>query len=145
MRVDTVDSSFLETLVGYNTRRASLAIIAVFLERMAPFGLRPVDFSVLSLVHHNPGITSRQVCATLGILPPNLVAMIGELEQRGLLRRERHKADGRAMSLYLTEQTLGMIGAAHDTAQQLEIDATSNLTSAERQRLIQLLQKVYRS
>lgn len=143
MRVDKVDSRFLETLVGYNTRRASLAIIAVFLERMAPFGLKPVDFSVLSLVQRNPGITSRQLCATLGILPPNLVAMIDDLEQRGLLRRERHKADGRAMSLYLTDQASGMIGAAQDTAQQLEIDATRNLTSAERQRLIQLLQKIY--
>lgn len=145
MSVDEVDSSFLEKLVGYNTRRASLAIIAVFVERMAAFGLRPVDFSVLSLVHHNPGITSRQVCNTLGILPPNLVAMVGDLEQRRLVRRERHKADGRAMSLYLTDQASDMIGTAQDTAQQLEIDATRGLTSTERQRLIQLLQKIYRS
>ncbi len=144
MSVDKIDSSYLETLVGYNARRASLAIIAVFVERMAAFGLKPVDFSVLSLVHNNPGITSRQVCTTLGILPPNLVAMVGDLQRRGLLRRERHKADGRAMSLYLTDQAAAMIGAAQDTAQQLEIDATQALTQAERQRLIQLLQKVYR-
>ncbi len=145
MSVDKVDSSYLETLVGYNARRASLAIIGVFVERMAVFGLRPVDFSVLSLVHHNPGITSRQVCTTLGILPPNLVAMIGQLEKRGMLRRERHQADGRAMSLYLTDRASAMIGAAQDTAQQLEITATRNLTDTERQRLIQLLQKIYRS
>ena len=145
MSVDTVDSSFLETLVGYNARRASLAVIGVFLERMAPFGLKPVDFSVLSLVHHNPGITSRQVCTTLGILPPNLVAMIGDLEQRRLLRRERHKADGRAMSLYLTDSASAMIVEAQATAQALEIEATAGLTHTERQRLIQLLQKVYRN
>ncbi len=145
MSVDKVDCSFLETLVGYNTRRASLAITGVFLERMAAFGLRPVDFSVLSIVHNNAGITSRQVCSTLGILPPNLVAMVSDLEQRGLLRRERHQADGRAMSLYLTDEAGGMIGAAQDTAQQLEIEATQALTSKERQRLIELLQKVYRN
>ena len=83
--VEEVDTSFLETLIGYNARRAALAVIDVFLERMAPYGLRPVDFSVLSLVAHNPGITSRQLCATLGILPPNLVGMVNAMEQRELL------------------------------------------------------------
>ena len=43
---------------------------------MSVYGLRPVDFSVLSLITHNPGITSRQLCATLGILPPNLVKLV---------------------------------------------------------------------
>ena len=30
----SVDSSFLKTLVGYNTRRATLKILSVFTERM---------------------------------------------------------------------------------------------------------------
>ena len=65
-----VDTTFLESLLGYNARRAALTIIEVFLDRMSVYGLRPVDFSLLSLVSHNPGITSRQLCSTLGILPP---------------------------------------------------------------------------
>src|SRR6476646_3854964 len=83
-----VDAGFLETLLGYNARRAALAVIEVFLERMAPYGLRPVDFSVMSLVTHNPGITSRQLCTALGILPPNLVGMINALEKRELVERQ---------------------------------------------------------
>ena len=35
----------------------------MFLQRMAFYDLRPVDFSVLSLVTHNPGITSRLTVA----------------------------------------------------------------------------------
>ena len=46
MSVDRVDTSYLETLVGYNARRAAVTIIEVFLQRMAVYGLRPVDFSV---------------------------------------------------------------------------------------------------
>jgi DNA-binding MarR family transcriptional regulator len=64
-----------------------VAVIEVFLQRMAPCGLRPVDFSVLSLITHNPGITSRQLCTTLGILPPNIVGMVNALEKRGLIVR----------------------------------------------------------
>ena len=80
---EPVDTGFLRTLVGYNTRRAALSIIAVFMERMAVYDLKVVDFSVLSLVAHNPGITSRQLCATLSVLPPNMVGLIAALERRG--------------------------------------------------------------
>ena len=45
--IDQVDTSYLQTLLGYNARRAALTIIEGFLERMAEFGLRPVDFSVM--------------------------------------------------------------------------------------------------
>ena len=91
-----IDTSYLESLLGYNARRAALAVIGVFLQRMAPFGLRPVDFSVLTLIAHNPGITSRQLCAALDILPPNLVGMIKSLDKRGLIERRPHPTDRRA-------------------------------------------------
>ena len=74
--VEKVDTSYLETLIGYNARRAALAVISQFLERMAVYDLKPVDFSVMSVVVHNPGVTSRQLCAALNILPPNLVGLV---------------------------------------------------------------------
>ena len=53
LAVDAVDTRYLETLIGYNARRAALSVIGLFLQRMAVYGLRPVDFSVLSLITHN--------------------------------------------------------------------------------------------
>ena len=100
--VEEVDTAYLETLLGYNARRAALAVIEVFLERMAVYELQPVDFSVLSLIAHNPGITSRQLCTTLGILPPNLVGIVNGLANRELVTRQPHPRDGRAMGLHLT-------------------------------------------
>jgi DNA-binding MarR family transcriptional regulator len=142
--VDEVDTSYLESLLGYNARRASLAVIDVFLERMAPYGLKPVDFSVLSLVRHNPGITSRQLCASLGILPPNLVGLVNALEKRGLVSRRPHPRDGRAQGLHLTEAGGTLIEAAESTATELEVQAAGNLTAAELRTLLRLLRKVYR-
>ena len=140
---EQVDTSFLEGLLGYNARRTSLAVIEVFMQRMAPYKLRPVDFSVLSLVAHNPGITSRQLCATLGVLPPNLVGLIAALDRRGLIERRPHPSDGRAMGLHLTAAGEDLCGQAEQTAAQLEVDATARLTATERKTLIRLLQKVY--
>ncbi|HVZ45670.1 MAG TPA: MarR family transcriptional regulator [Ramlibacter sp.] len=142
--VDQVDCSFLETLLGYHARRASLAVIEVFLERMAPYGLRPVDFSVLSLISHNPGITSRQLCGTLGILPPNLVGMVNSLEKRELVARKPHPRDGRAMGLHLTAAGRKLIHDAEATAAELESEVAARLTANEQKTLLRLLKKVYR-
>lgn len=142
--VDELDTRYLETLLGYNARRAALSVIAVFLRRMEPYDLRPVDFSVLTLIAHNPGVTSRQLCAALDILPPNLVGMIKNLNQRGLVERRTHPTDRRAQGLYLSAAGEALQRNAQRTASQLEQDMTTGLTSAEMQTLNQLLRKVYR-
>lgn len=141
--VDTVDTRYLQSLLGYNARRAALSIIGVFLERLAVFGLKPVDFSVMSVIHHNPGVTSRQLCASLNILPPNLVGLIQSLESRGLIERKPHPTDGRAVGLHPTDKGVTLMQQAEVTAYELEIDASSKLTAHQRQTLVQLLQKIY--
>ncbi len=139
-----VDTTFLESLLGYNARRAALTIIEVFLDRMAVYGLRPVDFSLLSLVSHNPGITSRQLCSTLGILPPNLVKLVADLDQRGLLQRKPHPTDGRAIGLHLTVDGRKMVREAEATARDLEDGVAAPLTPEERETLMTLLRKIYK-
>ena len=141
--VDEVDASYLEGLIGYNARRAALAVIEVFLERMAIYNLRPVDFSVLSLITHNPGVTSRQLCSTLGILPPNLVGMINALEKRELIERQPHPRDGRAMGLHLTTGGQKLMRDAERTAAELESEVAARLSAGETKTLIRLLKKIY--
>ena len=142
--VEQVDTAYLEGLLGYNARRAALTVIEVFLERMAVYELRPVDFSVLSLVVHNPGITSRQLCTTLGILPPNLVSLVGGLERRGLLERMPHPRDGRATGLHPTADAQKMMRQAERTAAELEAHVARRLSPAEHRTLLRLLRKIYR-
>lgn len=138
-----LDSTFLESLLGYNARRAALHIIALFMQRMAVHGLRPVDFSVLVLIGHNPGITSRQLSQALDVQPPNLVGIINALSRRKLLDRQSHPTDGRALGLHLTATGETLLTQAEQTAAQLEIDATPRLSATERRTLMRLLQKVY--
>ncbi len=142
--VDRVDAGFLESLVGYNARRVALVVIDQFMQRMAPFDLRTVDFSVLSLITHNPGITSRQLCSNLNILAPNLVAMINSLEKKKLIVRKPHPLDGRAMGLHLTAKGQKLMVEAENAVTQLEIDATNGLTATDRKNLLVLLKKIYK-
>lgn len=141
--IEQVDTSYLQTLLGYNARRAALTIIEGFLERMAEFGLRPVDFSVMSVIQHNPGVTSRQLCAALNLLPPNLVGLIQSLEARGLIHRLPHPTDGRAMGLHPTPEGAALMQQAEQAATDLEIERSSRLTPTQRKTLVDLLQKIY--
>ena len=141
--VEQGDASYLQSRLGFNARMAALKVIGLFMQRMADAGLRVVDFSVLSLIHHNPGITSRQLCDALNLLPPNLVGKIGALERRGLLVRRPHALDRRAQSLQLTAEGQALMRDAENAVSKLEIDASARLSTAERRTLIRLLQKVY--
>ena len=138
-----VDTRYLEGLLGYNARRAALVIIDHFVRGMAEFDLRPVDFSVLSVIHHNPGVTSRQLCASLNILPPNLVGLIKALEQRGLIERQPHPQDGRAVGLHATPQGQAFMQKAEARASELEGQAAKGLNPAEQRQLIEWLQRIY--
>jgi DNA-binding MarR family transcriptional regulator len=142
--VEKVNTRYLETLVGYNARRAALAVISQFLEEMAVYDLRPVDFSALSLITHNPGITSRQLCTTLGIQAPNIVAMVNGFEKRGLIARHAHPRDGRAFGLMLTADGEALMAKAEKTASNLESSVSEKLTPEERKTMIKLLKKIYK-
>lgn len=140
-----LNTRYLESLLGYNARRAALSVIALFLHRMAPFGLKPVEFSVLTLIAHNPGITSRQICSALDILPPNLVGLNKSLDQRGLIVRKAHPTDGRAQGLHLSAPGKRLQKEAQATVTALESDAAHALTLSELEMLKTLLRKVYQN
>ena len=142
---DKIDTSYLETLLGYNARRASLTIISRFIENMAEFDLRPVDFSVLSLIGHNQGITSRELCNSLNILAPNLVTFLKVFEKRGLIARTPHPTDGRSMGLTLTKKGQQLMQKAETAALESDASAARNLSPGEQKTLTRLLQKVYKA
>jgi len=140
---EQIHTAHLEALLGYNTRRAALHIIGAFMHNMAPFNLRPAEFSVLSLIRHNPGITSRQLCAALSILPPNLVVILKQFEKRKLIARKPHPTDGRAIGLSLTAQGEALMAEAEAVSAASDLSATQSLTATERKTLTRLLQKIY--
>ena len=92
----------------------------------------------------NPGITARQLCQQLDVLPPNMVGMIDALMRRGFLERRPHPRDGRAMGLYLTETGRALVDQAEPQLKASESAAVSHLNEQEQAQLMALLQKLYR-
>jgi DNA-binding MarR family transcriptional regulator len=118
-------------------------LVASFVRDLADLQLKPVGFSLLCLVGHNPGITSRQLCQTLDIQPPNLVGLVSALTDRGCLQRLAHPTDGRAWGLHLTALGESLLAQAETRILASERQACAGLSGAEQATLKQLLQKIY--
>ena len=140
---DSLESRFLEGLIGYTTRRVSMAVGNIFYERMAPYGLKQAEFSVLVLLDENPGATSRQLCAALDILPPNFVRLIGALDRRGLIERRPHPQDGRAVGLYLSDAGRGLVAETCAVVSELETGIVAGLSEQEFATLQALLRRLH--
>ncbi len=141
--LDQIDTSMVESIIGYSTRRASLAIVDTFLQRMAVHDLRPVNFTLLGLIAGNPGIMSSQLCALLKIQSSNLVALVKQLHGRGLIERLPHPNDVRALGLHLTPLGRSFMKKAQATALAADLEATARLSDEERATLAALLRKIY--
>ena len=141
--LEKIDTGFLRTLLGYNTRRATVSILTLFTQRMQPLDLKPVEFSILSVIARNPGVMPSQLCTELNLLPPNLAKLLARLDKRQLLIRTALPNDKRAVGLSLSAQGIALHDQAETMVMKLEADAASALTPKQLETLITLLQKIY--
>ena len=137
-----INTEPLQGLVGYAARRASMVLLERFVQQMAPLDLRPVPFTLLSLIGANPGITSTQLCTELAIQSSNLVGLVKQLQDRALIRRQPHPCDGRAVGLHLTTDGRALLSRASQVAAQADRQATARLSEAEVRKLLSLLRKI---
>ncbi len=136
-------TEYLETLLGYNASRAAHTLVSHFIRGVGSFDLRTVDFSVLSVIGHWPGVTSRQLCQQLNVLPPNMVVLLRDLDKRGLIERQPHPTDRRAVGLLLSTSGKALMKKAEKAASAADLLGSTRLSSAERKNLVRLLQKIY--
>lgn len=92
-----IDDTRLRRLIGYQLRRAEMVMQQRFSQAIGvPFGLRQTEFFALSLLAANPALTHKQISEAVAVAPSNMVGVMGELEERGLVGRCANRADGRS-------------------------------------------------
>lgn len=90
----------LETLLGYQLRRASNVMMADLGSRLQAIELRPVEASILTLIDANPGCTQSDLGRSLGIQRANMVPLMVGLTKATLV--DRAPVSGRSQALRLT-------------------------------------------
>lgn len=136
-----VDQSVLLQSVGYNCLHAYLELIAEPKKKLAELGLRPVEYTILSVVKRNPGISQKRLGETIRVSPPNLATVLDRLENAALLSRQRNPLDKRSQILVLSEQGLQQCKQAETAV--LQSETTPQLNQEEKNTLLHLLQKIF--
>lgn len=94
----------LENDLGFLLARSSALVVRATNIALTPLGLRVRPYTVLSLAANAPGgVTQRAVAADMGLDPSQVVALIDDLEERGLVARRTDPSDRRNKLIVATE------------------------------------------
>jgi DNA-binding MarR family transcriptional regulator len=113
-----------------------------FAGRLARIRLAPPHAGILHIIAATPGLTQQALAQRLGMVPSRLVALLDQLDARGLTQRRVSPRDRRRHELVLTEKgrkTLTRIGEVSREHQRTLLAA---LSDSQRDHLTQLLQRI---
>lgn len=141
-RADTVEAIGLDALVGhagYAVRRFQLWIFQDFIKTLAAVDIKPTQYSVMTVIGANPGLTQAAVANRLGIERARLVHLLDSLEQRKLVKRVPSATDRRSHALHLTAPGEAQLRKFKRLAAEHERHVAEKIGKENRERLLQIL------
>jgi DNA-binding MarR family transcriptional regulator len=132
----------LEDHVGVALRHAYQRALANLTERISRFDLSPLGFSVLVRLHDSGPWTQNSLGRSIFMEPANIAALVGRLEDRGLVAREPDPNDRRAIRVSITPAGVELLAVARGEADAANAHTLSVLAPAERTQLMALLRKL---
>jgi DNA-binding MarR family transcriptional regulator len=106
-----------------------------------PTGLRPRHLIALDLLSQQGPASQQGLAEALSLDPSNVVGLLNELEDRGLITRRRDPADRRRHIVELSTDGEEELGRARDSYRVVEDDLLKALSADERETLHGLLAK----
>lgn len=137
-----IDLGPLADSTGYLLRRAQVAVFQRFFELFGEDDIRPAQYSTLTVIEHNPGLSQTRLAHALGIKKTNLVAIIDTLEARGLARRKSTENDRRLHALHLTRKGAALVARLHRLDAALDQAITRMLDENDRERVRNILRQL---
>ena len=148
-------------MLGGNSSRASATLASVrpsgvalllsqlganasarFARRLEALDLTPAHVGVLRVVGQQPGLSQQALAQQLGAAPSRVVKLIDELEQRGLVRRQRSDTDRRNYALHIDDQAADRVAAVRQIVGQHDVETVAPLSADEVELLRSLLTKL---
>jgi DNA-binding MarR family transcriptional regulator len=137
-----IDLGSLPLQLGYALRRAQATVLQDLQRRLAAHDIRQIQFLMLQVLRHNPGLRQTQLSHALGVKRTNLVPLLDELERRGLAERRRTSGDRRSSAVFLTAQGLKMLDQLERIMDQHEDRYAARLGPEGKHQLLALLQRL---
>lgn len=111
-------------------------------EQLAPLGIHPRHFGMLSLLIEQDGLSQHQMSEPLSVHRNVMVGLVDEMEQRSLVERRRHPADRRAHAVHLLPAGRELHAKAEVLVNEFEARLLAGLDEDEARAFTSLLKRV---
>jgi len=138
-----IDAGVLPDLVGYQIRLAQIAIFRDFRKALGELDITPGLFGVLVLIEANGGMKQTELARAIHLDRSTVVNVIDNLEAMKLVERRPVDGDRRSKALFLTAPGKTLLQKLKRQVADHEKRLASNLSAAERQKLVDLLQRIF--
>lgn len=97
-----LDLDALRQTPGFMIRILQLLNFEAFYRHFESLELSPVEYAILIIVRDNKTVTQSELAAVLKMHLPNLVKILSQMEEAGIMKRKRSARDKRAVELSLS-------------------------------------------
>jgi DNA-binding MarR family transcriptional regulator len=104
--------------------------------------VNPRQFSVLSLLEDDPGLSSAQLARLMLVTPQSMSESLALLLDAGLVERRAEPSPGRSVALDLTAAGRGLLKRAYPLVFAADAESFRALTENEKVQLGRLLRKL---
>ena len=136
------DGPVLHDMPGHLLRRAQQRAVELFVRAVGEDGLRPPQFALLLAARQNPAANQSELVRLTGIDRSTAADMITRLARRGLVRRVRTEADGRANRLRVTSAGIAALEAAAGRVGRVQDEIMAPIPAGERARFLADLARI---
>ena len=134
-----IELATLTDTFGYLLRRAWRDVDRRFQHHFRTVDLTAPQYAIMILIDRNSYCTPGDLVQPMGITQNNLVGIIGDLIQRGYVRKDTHPDDRRARVLTLTRDGTDTLHAAHAAHEAYANEYAARIGTDNLRELVRLL------
>lgn len=138
-----ISVGLLPNLIGYNVRRAEIALWRDLSRSVGEGVVRPGVFSLMILVEANPGIAQIDLANQLDIDKATIVGLVNDLQHQEWVYRQQSTIDRRRVGVFLTPVGAKALDGLRREMLEHEKRFTRLFSTAELAQLFMLLRRIH--
>jgi DNA-binding MarR family transcriptional regulator len=128
--------------MGFLLNRGGQRVREVYQGALEPLGIDGKQWGVLLVLNGKGSISQHEIGLCTHIDRTTMVAIIDDLEQKGLVERQEHPTDRRSHALVLTAKGKDLIPKGHKLSEAAEKKFLAALSPREQKEVVKLLRKL---
>jgi len=134
-----------ETLLGkmgFLLNKGAQKIRDAYGEALEPLGIDGKQWGVMVVINERGSVSQHEIGKCTHIDRTTMVAVIDDLEQKGLVERQEHPTDRRSHALVLTPKGKEILPKAHKLGEAADKKFLSGLSAHEQKEILKLSRKL---